>query len=141
MTGKFSDNLRVARKARGLTQGELAEKLGVTGGYISDLEKGKRSPSDSLVSLATIELRLSRNWLLTGEGEMFEEEALKAPAGFLEKELVRVVIEAVEEGLGDLHLELKPDKKAQLVITLCEMFQEEKQVDIPTILRLIKLAA
>jgi hypothetical protein len=32
------------------------------------------------------------------------------------------VIEAVDEGLGDLHLELRPDKKVQLVITLCEMF-------------------
>lgn len=59
----------------------------------------------------------------------------------LDKELVRVVIEAVEEGLGDLQLELKPDKKAQLVITLCEMFEDEKKVDKPTLLRLIRLAA
>jgi hypothetical protein len=54
---------------------------------------------------------------------------------------VRLVIEAVEEGLGNLKRELNPDKKAQLVITLCEMFEEEKQVDKPTLLRLIRLAA
>jgi hypothetical protein len=51
------------------------------------------------------------------------------------------VIEVAKEGLGELGRELKPDKKAQLVITLCEMFEEEKQVDKPTLLRLIKLAA
>jgi hypothetical protein len=62
-------------------------------------------------------------------------------AGSLDKELVRVVIEAVEEGLGGLKLELKPDKKAQFAVILCEMFEEEKQVDKPTLLRLIKLAA
>lgn len=62
-------------------------------------------------------------------------------AGSFDKELVRVVIEAVEEGLGELHLELQPDKKAELVIALCEMFQEEEQVDRKTVLRLIKLAA
>jgi hypothetical protein len=73
---------------------------------------------------------------------VFEGGREQAPhAGSLDKELVRVVIEAVEEGLGDLKLELKPAKKTQFVTTLCEMFQEEKQVDKPTLLRLIKLAA
>ena len=40
----FSKNLRDKRKERGLSQIELAEKIGAFGPYISDLEKGHKSP-------------------------------------------------------------------------------------------------
>jgi hypothetical protein len=53
-----------------------------------------------------------------------------------------LVIETVEEGLGDLGLALTQDRhEGQLVITLYKMFEEGKQVDHTTLLRLIKLAA
>ncbi len=59
----------------------------------------------------------------------------------LDKDLLRLVIEAVELALDELKLKLKPDKKAELFITVYEMYQEDKPVDRKTLLRLVKLAA
>jgi transcriptional regulator with XRE-family HTH domain len=44
--------LRLLRQARGLTLAELAERAGLTDGYLSSVERGKIAPS--LSSLATI---------------------------------------------------------------------------------------
>ena len=40
----LGSNIRRRRLELGLTQEQLAERLNVTQGYISDLEKGKRAP-------------------------------------------------------------------------------------------------
>ncbi len=40
----FADNVRRIRKSLGLTQSELAERLDVHVPYISDLERGIKSP-------------------------------------------------------------------------------------------------
>jgi transcriptional regulator with XRE-family HTH domain len=37
----FGDKVRFARKEMGLTQKEFSEKLGITRGYLSDIERGK----------------------------------------------------------------------------------------------------
>lgn len=42
-------NVRAVRKARGMTQEELAERSGFSQQYISDLERGRRNPT--IVSL------------------------------------------------------------------------------------------
>jgi transcriptional regulator with XRE-family HTH domain len=42
----FSRFLREKRKARHLTLGELAEKSGISIGYYSDIEYGRRNPPD-----------------------------------------------------------------------------------------------
>jgi len=44
-------DFRAAREALGLTQVELGQALGVTGQYVSDIERGQRSPSRTLVML------------------------------------------------------------------------------------------
>jgi transcriptional regulator with XRE-family HTH domain len=42
---------RAAREALGLTQVQLGQALGVTGQYVSDIERGQRSPSKTLVMM------------------------------------------------------------------------------------------
>jgi len=50
---KFKDRLKTARKLRGLTQKELAQKAGITQAQASIYESGKRKPSlDVLIRLA-----------------------------------------------------------------------------------------
>ncbi len=44
LTENFSLNLRAARLRRGLTQGSLAAKSGISVSYVSMLERGSRSP-------------------------------------------------------------------------------------------------
>ncbi|MEB8638187.1 helix-turn-helix transcriptional regulator [Bacillus cereus] len=50
----FGQYLKSLRKARGFTQGELAEKSGVSVSYISKIENGKDEPpsEDTCIKLA-----------------------------------------------------------------------------------------
>jgi transcriptional regulator with XRE-family HTH domain len=46
---EFGDRVRRLRKAKGITQLELAELLGVGRSYLSQIERGKRDPGLRLV--------------------------------------------------------------------------------------------
>ena len=63
--------LRYARKHRGLTQVELAQKAGVKQASISDLERGesKSFRGVTLVSVARV-LNVRAEWLSQGKGPM-----------------------------------------------------------------------
>ena len=67
----FGKNFKTFRKEKGLTQKQIANILGITNGYISDIEKGKANPSESLLRNIESKFRLNRFWLQTGEGEKF----------------------------------------------------------------------
>ena len=69
-TQKISERVKIARKKKGLTQGELAEKTGVTQGFLSHIEKDKNQPTAEFIIRLTHILGISAHWLLTGEGEM-----------------------------------------------------------------------
>ena len=64
-------NLKSIRKELGLTQGKFGEPLGITGGYVSDIERGKAVPKDNIFQLIEIYYHVNRNWLKTGEGEKY----------------------------------------------------------------------
>ena len=49
---EYGQNLRVIRKARGLTQKELAERIGVTTRAIQNYEAGRVPKKDILVNIA-----------------------------------------------------------------------------------------
>lgn len=59
-------NIRDLRKELGLTQEECGDKLDITGGYVSDIERGKAIPKDSvfqrIVPLHKDFLKLLRAW-------------------------------------------------------------------------------
>ena len=59
------------RKKYNLTQGEFAERLGLTRNFISLVENGNRDPSDRTISDICREFNVNETWLRTGDGEMF----------------------------------------------------------------------
>jgi len=65
----LAKRLRHARKARNLTQVELAEKSGVAQSDISKIERGETLSTTKLVALSNA-LNVNPNWLDTGDGEM-----------------------------------------------------------------------
>jgi transcriptional regulator with XRE-family HTH domain len=72
----ISNNLRVFRSKLNLNQKQFAKPLGITGGYISKIEKGLSDLSESVLCLIEVNYRINRNWLKTGEGEPFVKEWL-----------------------------------------------------------------
>lgn len=67
----FGASLRLVRKALKLTQVEFAEPLSITGSYVSNIEKGQATPSEAVVREIIGHYLINRNYLKTGDGEMF----------------------------------------------------------------------
>lgn len=60
----LAQRLRFARKARGLTQEDLAEKVQTTKGTISNYENNHSSPPNEMLSMLADALDVSTDWLL-----------------------------------------------------------------------------
>src|SRR3546814_10490088 len=62
--------LKQVRKALGLSQGQLAAKIGRKQGSVSDIERGRNS-IDGIVQLLKLTFRVNPDWLIEGHGNMF----------------------------------------------------------------------
>lgn len=69
----MGNNIRELRKALNLTQTQFGERLGVTHGAIARLEGGSVNLSSAMCTSICREFNVNENWLLTGEGSMFNE--------------------------------------------------------------------
>ncbi|MBX9914060.1 MAG: helix-turn-helix domain-containing protein, partial [Pseudomonadaceae bacterium] len=65
----LKDRFKAARTHAGLTQGRLAERIGIKQASISEIERGLTSSSGHLVRVA-IECGVDPLWLSEGAGEM-----------------------------------------------------------------------
>ena len=74
--------IREARIALGLTQKDFAASLGIVQGFLSGIETGKKSPSDTLLIALTHSYGIDRDWLALGVGTAFKAAAFAGvPAG------------------------------------------------------------
>ena len=65
------ERLKELRTNLGLSQEEMATRIGLSKSGISNIEKGKRTLIDRNIKLIVSEFNVSEKWLRTGEGEMF----------------------------------------------------------------------
>lgn len=70
---KLSDRIKNIRKTSKLSQAVFAESIGIKQPTLSEIEKGAYPPSESAMRLIVSQYRVRRQWLETGEGEMFPE--------------------------------------------------------------------
>lgn len=84
-----NERIREIAKALGVTQSELAEKIGVSPSYMSNLAAGRRTPGPRIFERLA-EIGVNLNWLMTGEGKMLASpqtpEGLDAAAGITAEE-------------------------------------------------------
>jgi transcriptional regulator with XRE-family HTH domain len=70
----FAENLKAEREARGLTQQQLADGVGVTQGLVAQWENNQRTPS------LKVAIRLARSLGVTVDGLLSPDElAAKVP--------------------------------------------------------------
>lgn len=67
------ERITAARKARGWTQAQLAEAIGLSRNYVWMIESGDRTPPDRTIADICRVLGVNENWLRTGEGEMLRQ--------------------------------------------------------------------
>ena len=74
------ERIKKLRETLGLTLESFGEKVGVTRGAISNLEKGNRNLTDQMKKAICREFGVDYIWLTTGEGEMFPDADMELMA-------------------------------------------------------------
>ena len=67
----MNERIKALRKAKGLTQTEFGEIIGVKGNTITTYETGTRVPSDAVILSICREFNVSEAWLREGTEPMF----------------------------------------------------------------------
>ncbi len=106
---KIGSFIAARRKENGLTQNQLAEKLGITDKAISKWETGKSMPDLSLFHSLCELLHITLNELLLGE--FIPDENLKEKSN-------QALFEVMASWLGKEQWERKTDARAPAVLTL-----------------------
>lgn len=75
MERTLQDRLKSARKSAGLTQSQIAQKVGIKQATYSGLETGKQISSTLLPQIAFV-LGVRPYWLATGQGPRNESDSL-----------------------------------------------------------------
>lgn len=69
----MKDRIREVREHFGLSMEKFGSRIGIGKASISLLESGKNNPSVQTITLICREFGVNKQWLRTGEGEMFEQ--------------------------------------------------------------------
>lgn len=79
MPDEITPRVKILRQTLGMSQTDFGTKIGVTRGVINNLDRGLTDLQDPLLSLICSVFSVRREWLETGEGEMFEPKDAEAP--------------------------------------------------------------
>ena len=71
----IGEEIKKNRNEKGFTQDELAEKIGISRNYISDLENNRYTPSVKTLSKIAVVLQMDLNFLLEMSEIQYKEEA------------------------------------------------------------------
>lgn len=106
---KLKDRLKQLRKTLGLTQQAFADKLGVKRNTVGQWECGINPLTDQTIFSICREFDVNKEWLCTGEGEMF---------------VIRSDEEEIAAFLGDVLSEEGETYKKQLILALANLSDE-----------------
>ena len=85
---EFGERFREALEKKGLTkQTDIAKRLTIGNGHLSDLLKGYRFPSKLLLSVIEERLGISLKWLTKKEGGMYIEKTITEDVSSLVKDM------------------------------------------------------
>lgn len=92
IAASIGDALKLCRTKRGLTQGELAQKSGLSVSYLSLIEKGKRTPDLEVLNQIAKALNMPLNllvFLATDKSELAElDRSVAEKLSYLVLELI-----------------------------------------------------
>lgn len=110
----LGERLNFARKKNGYTQDSLAETIGVSRGVIFNLEKNKTEPQTIVINAICQTLKINKEWLTNGIGEMENSSEVSQSAKILSE-------------LYDVAKELSEDEQLYLLDTVKALKQRLKR--------------
>lgn len=130
--------MKAARTALGLKQDEIAAQSGVSYSVYQKYEMGRSVPGGEAIA-GLVRLGINANWLLTDEGPMLIADL--ASHGPLDAARLKLALETVEEGLHQTNRTMAPDKRAELVLAVYDLYADDVSTQTQErILRLVKSA-
>lgn len=118
-TATFGDRVAAAREAAGMTQKQMARRLGVKHGTVRDWEDDLSEPRANKLSMMAGLLGVSIVWLLTGEGDGVAAPVDESPispdinALLVEIRDLKTQIGAAADRLGRLEKSLRMKLKGE----------------------------
>jgi transcriptional regulator with XRE-family HTH domain len=104
----LGERLKLIREQQRLTQSSFAERVRITQGALSNLEKGKQKPSPAMIFLLARELGVREEWLAEGKEPIYEEPKFQLTD--------RAVAEyLLEQSLGESQYDLDPGKREEAI--------------------------
>lgn len=91
------NQLKEIRKNTGLTQQEFAKELDVALSTVASVENGTREISKSVMKVLIEKYNISANWLLTGDGEMYEKKDVATKEQIANIPIIKNKIEKSQE--------------------------------------------
>lgn len=75
----LGERLHYVRKIKGYSQEGLAKEIGVSRGVIYNIEQNKNNPQEIVINALCDVLNISKDWLICGNGEIFNYSSSKNP--------------------------------------------------------------
>ncbi len=116
--------IQLVRKLLNLSQEEFAKKLGISRGYLANIEKGLRTPPDRILKLISQTFGVSYEWLKEGKGEIWTKEP---EVTVRDLEIIEYIIRKLKELEEEYEVEIPPAKFAKAVIDIYKHVKEEIQ--------------
>lgn len=134
MNMTIAERVKTLRKQEGLTQEQLARALFVSDAALSHIENGFRLPSKALAMKLAERYGKSTDYFLVENLQDGNEKPILTPKKKLtageEEELIKIVMETVDEFLDENGLEMSIDGKAKIFAHLLRVACKE-----PTMIR------
>jgi transcriptional regulator with XRE-family HTH domain len=73
MAGTVNNRIIAVRNSLGLTRKDFCKNIFISQSYYSNVENGTRPINDRIIALICSQYGVSKEYLLTGKGEMFTE--------------------------------------------------------------------
>ncbi len=118
----IGDRIKTVRIKNSLTQQAFAKSLGIAQSYLSELEKGIKTPSDTILIALSYRYEINIDWLYKGKGAISDSNIKQ----LLKLDFIKEIIEAVEIVVEREKAKLSPNKKAEIVILLYEKLHKEE---------------
>jgi len=71
MAAEVRERIRKVRETLNVSQREFAKRIFISQTLLGDIELGNRNINDRTVQLISTEFKVSKEWLLSGRGDMF----------------------------------------------------------------------
>ena len=100
MTDEVRKRIKQVRQSFNISQRDFAKQIYISQTLLGDIELGNRNVNDRTIQLISTEFNVNKEWLLTGEGEMFS-----APPVDLQLENLIGIFNQLDKGLRDYLLD------------------------------------